>query len=125
MNGDSQQQGIFVKVVTWLFGASWKTSASGYATMIALAIHEKPQLIAWIPEPEKGVIWNLSEYLFFGGFLVMANRMKDKTITGGTVQQTASGATAAPGTQALVDETIKATLRSGEPVTDEQKKAIQ
>ncbi len=86
MNGNNQQ-GIFSKMFTWLFGASWKTSASGYAVVAALAIHEKPQLISWIPEPTKGFIWNLSEYLFVGGFLVMANRMKDKNITGGTVQQ--------------------------------------
>lgn len=50
-------------------------------------------------------------------------KQKDKNVTGGVVQQTASGAIADAGTRSLVDETIKATIKSGEQVTPEQKQA--
>lgn len=52
-------------------------------------------------------------------------KQKDKNVTGGIVQQTASGAVADPGTQTLVDETIKASINSNEEVTAEQRNAVR
>lgn len=89
-------QGIFSRAITWLFGANWSTSLPGYVTVIALAIHEKPVLIGWMPEPAKGVIWNLTEYIFGAGILVLANRAKSKNVTGGNIQQDAQGQIATP-----------------------------
>jgi hypothetical protein len=122
-NGNSQ--GVISKGVTWLLGANWKTSLSGYVTILAYFVHDKPQVIQWIPEPTKGILWNAAEWIFLGGFLAFAKQVKDKNITGGMTQQTASGAVADKGTQTLVDETIKATIKSGEAVTPAQKQAAQ
>lgn len=91
--------------MAWLLGANWQSSLSGYVTMGALAIHEKPVLIQWIPEPSRGFVWNFSEYIFFGGFILMANRMKDKGVTGGKRQQSLGGNLVELGKQNLVDAT--------------------
>lgn len=51
---------------------------------------------------------------------------KDKSVTGGTVQQTVSGMVADPGTQTLVDQTVKASIASDDMgVTQAQRKAAQ
>jgi hypothetical protein len=50
--------------------------------------------------------------------------MKDKAVTGGKVQQTLTGAVADPGTQTLVDETVKASIASGEHVSEEDRRAV-
>lgn len=52
-----------------------------------------------------------------------AHNAKSKDVTGGTVQQTVSGEIADPGTQTLVDATVKASIASNERVTPEQKAA--
>lgn len=122
MNSDP---GFFVRLFTYLFGANWKTSLSGFVAIIAYFIHGHPQYLHWISEPFQGFIWQGSEYIFYGGLAKLAQQVKDKNVTGGIKQQTTSGATAEPGTQSLVDQTVIATIKSGEAVTPEQKKAAQ
>lgn len=51
-----------------------------------------------------------------------AIQQKAKNVTGGTVQQTVGGDVATAGSQTLVDQTVKASIASGDPaVTQEQK----
>lgn len=92
----TDDQGIFSRAITWLFGANWRTSLSGYVAIATAIIHEKPQIIAWIPEPTKGVIWNVSEYIFIGAVGSFVIRAKDKSVSGGTIQQDSTGAIAKP-----------------------------
>ena len=101
-------QGAISRAIAWLLGANWRSSLSGYISIVALMIHEKPEWIQWIPEPTRGFIWSVSEYIFVGGFAVMVNRVKDKNITGGDTQQTYTGNLTEPGKQDLVDVTLKA-----------------
>lgn len=108
--------------MAWLLGANWQSSLSGYVSMAAFAIHEKPQLIQWIPEPTRGFVWNLTEYIFVGGFLLMANRMKDKNVTGGNTQQTLGGNLVPPGQQNLVDATKSASPEDEKCLAPEAKK---
>lgn len=89
-------QGIFSRAITWLFGANWKTSLSGYVAIASGVIHSKPELIAWIPEPTKGLIWNISEYIFIGAIGTFVVRAKDKSVSGGSIQQDATGAAVKP-----------------------------
>lgn len=112
----TNDQGIISRAITWLFGANYKTSMSGYITIVAYLIHDKPQIIQWIPEPAKGVIWNVSEYIFLGAALAFAKQVKDKNVTGGSTAQTLSGATAVAGSQ-LVDITTETSKLSGEAVS--------
>jgi|SRR5438128_3647514 len=88
--------GIISKAIAWVFGANYRTSISGYITILAYFIHDKPQVIQWIPEPTKGILWNLSEWIFLGGFIAFAKQVKDRNVTGGTVQQSATGTVVPP-----------------------------
>jgi hypothetical protein len=121
MNND---QGIFGKFLAYLFGANWSTTASGLTTIICAIIHDKPQIIGWIPEPFRTVVWSLSEYIFFAGATAFVIQAKAKNVTGGTVQQTVSGAKADEGTMTMVDQTLLASKASGEILTPEQEAAL-
>jgi hypothetical protein len=125
MNG-STDRGLIYNSMVKLFGANWQTTLSGYIAMLFGAIYVKPEIIHWVPEPCQGILWNISLYIAGGSFLTMAHQAKAKNVTGGLVQQTVSGAIAEPGTQTLVDQTIKASIASGDDaVTPEQKRAVQ
>lgn len=108
-----------------IFGANWQTTLWGFITVAAGAIYAQPKIIAFLPDSWEP---NVSGVAFFitviagGAFAV---KVKDKNVTGGNVQQTVDGATAAPGTQDLVDKTVIASIKSGETVTPEQKQAVQ
>lgn len=118
------EQGVFSKAIAYLFGANWWTSVSGLTAVLSAVIHGKPEVIGWIPEPVRTVIWSISEYFFFAGLAGLAIGAKAKNVTGGTVQQTASGAKADEGTQTLVDQTMIASKQSGEVLTPEQEAAL-
>jgi hypothetical protein len=121
----SDEPGVFSKAVTWLFGANWKTSASGYIAIASAIIHGKPQLIEWIAEPARGIIWGVSEYVFFGAAATFVLRAKDKNVTGGSTQQTIRGAKADEGTQTMVDQTLVASKASGEKLTPAQEAVVK
>lgn len=86
--------GIISRMFVWLFGANWSTSLSGYVAVLAYAVHNQPEIIQWIPEPYRTFVWNISEWVFLGGMLTLAQQVKSRKVTGGTVQQTTSGAKA-------------------------------
>lgn len=108
--------------------ANWRTTLSG----IGAAIFSLLTIIAALPYEAGGIAnvfpveWK-SKILMASAAAAMLLKVinslvqKDKNVTGGLIQQTASGNVAEPGTMSLVDETIKASLKSGEAVTPEQK----
>jgi hypothetical protein len=114
-----------------IFGANWKTTVSGIGaalfgllTILAALPYEMGDLANLFPPAWKAKI--AATAAVAAALLKVWNSVaqKSKEVTGGMVQQTVSGAVADPGTQSLVDETVKASIRSGEPVTAEQKNAV-
>jgi hypothetical protein len=113
-------------------GANWKTTVSSIGavffsalTFLSTVSYDQGPIAMVIPmkyKPYVGAIAGVAALILW---IYNGVRQKDKDVTGGVVQQTVSGAVAAPGTQTLVDETIKATIKSDEPVTPQQKRAVQ
>lgn len=108
-----------------IFGANWQTTLTGGIQAVITAIvtgavtfpsdwHNKQQV----------VVFALAILgAFFG--ISFAALAKTKSVTGGTVQQTVSGAVAEPGTQSLVDQTVIASIKSGDTdVTSQQRIAV-
>jgi hypothetical protein len=113
-------------------GANWKTTISsmgtlffGILTFLSTVSYDQGPIAMVIPIKFKPYVATIAGVSALGLWCWNGIRQKDKDVTGGVVQQTASGAVADPGTQTLVDETIKATIKSGEPVSAEQKAAAQ
>lgn len=111
-----------------ILGANWRTSLSAIGaaltsllTILAALPYELGSVATVFPPEWKakiaitGAVCTVLLKILNGLF------QKDKNVVGGTVQQTASGAVADAGTQTLVDQTIIASLKSGEVVTPEQK----
>ena len=116
-----------------IVGANWKTAVSGIGAGISslLAVlatisltPEAQAVIGFLSESQKvkvaigGAIAALA-FRFWNSFA-----QKSKEVTGGSVQQTMEGAKAKQGTQSLVDETVKGSIASGEPVTSYQALAV-
>lgn len=112
--------------------ANWRTTVSG----IGAAIFGFLTILAALPY-ELGAVANIFppqwkvRIALYGAIAAAILKVwnsiaqKDKKVTGGTVQQTVSGAVADQGTQTLVDQTVKASIASGDKeVTSEQKKAV-
>lgn len=102
--------------------ANWKTTLFGAVTMGSLFVVANPDLISAVISDAV-----ISKRLFsfaalISGYVAFSNA-KDWNATGGTRQQTVSGALAAPGTSTLVGATVKATIASNEPISPEQRKA--
>lgn len=108
-----------------LLGANWWTTLWGCITVAAAAIVAKPQIIGFLPDSWEPTVSGIALFVGIIAGGTFAAAVKSKEVTGGTVQQTVSGAIAAPGTQDLVDHTIKASIASGEPVTPEQREAVR
>jgi hypothetical protein len=111
--------------VSKLFGANWQTSLWGFITLVAGAISLNPHLTDFLPDSINGYVKGLAGVIAFISGGAFALKVKDKNVTGGSVQQTVAGNLAEPGTQTLVDQTVKASIASGEQVTPEQKQAAQ
>lgn len=116
-----------------LFGANWRTSISGvgaalfaFLTMLAALPYEMGEIANIFPPAWKAKIATAAAIATLILKWWNALAQKDKSVTGGLVQQTVSGAVAQPGTQTLVDETIKASIKSGDDtVTSDQKAAVR
>lgn len=114
-----------------LFGANWRTTFTNFIALVfasATAIAAAPSELDVLPSAlyeYRGRIIAICGVIAFLSRLLNGQFQKDKNITGGTTQQTVSGAVAKPGTQTLVDATVRATVQSDEQITPEQKKAIQ
>lgn len=115
-----------------IFGANWKTTVSGIGaaifgllTILAALPYEMGDVANLFPPAWKAKIAAVAALA--AALLKIWNSVaqKDRDVTGGTKQQTVSGAVADPGTQTLVDETVKASIKSGEPVSADQKAAVR
>lgn len=109
-----------------LFGANWKTTVTGglQAVISAIAMGTLTFPSDWKNPQQVALFLLVLLGTFFG--VKFAMTAKDKEVTGGITQQTVSGEVADPGTQTLVDETVKASIKSGDlKVTPEQKEAVR
>jgi hypothetical protein len=75
-----------------IFGANWRSSTSGVATVIAIttgiAIHSDPSLVAFLPDVAEVYIIGISKLVAVVSGIVFALTVKDSAVTGGTVAQT-------------------------------------
>jgi hypothetical protein len=115
-----------------LLGANWQTTVSMVGGTIGAALtflstvsYDQGPIAMVIPMKYKPTVALIAGAATLILWIWNGVQQKSKNVTGGIVMQTASGAIAEPGTQSLVDETIKASIKSGEPVTPEQKRAVQ
>jgi hypothetical protein len=108
-----------------LFGANWQTTMWGFITLAAGAISLNPHLTDFLPDSVNGYVKGIAGIIAVISGGAFSLKVKDKNVTGGSVAQTVNGNVAAPGTQTLVDATVKTSIASGEAVTPEQKQAAQ
>jgi len=97
----------------------------GFITLVAGAVSLKPELVAFLPDSIEGYIKGIFGLIAFISGGAFALKVKDKDVTGGSVQQTIAGNVAEKGTQTLVDKTVIASIASGETVTPEQKLSVK
>ena len=75
-----------------IFGANWRSSTSGVATVIAIttgiAIHSDPSLVAFLPDAAEVYIIGISKLVAVVSGIIFALTVKDSAVTGGTVAQT-------------------------------------
>jgi uncharacterized membrane protein YjjP (DUF1212 family) len=92
-----------------LFGANWQTSLWGFITLICGAIALYPQSVAFLPDNIETWVKGIAGFVtvIAGGAFV--TKVKDKNVTGGSVQQTLTGAPVTEGQQNLVDATLLST----------------
>lgn len=115
-----------------LIGANWRTSISAIGaaifsllTIIAALPYELGSVATIIPPEWKAKLAIVAAIAATILKVINGLVQKDKQVTGGTTMQTVNGTVADPGTRTLVDETVKATIQSGEPVTPEQRNAVR
>lgn len=77
-----------------LFGANWQTTLWGYITLTAGAITFAPGAVAFLPDDVEGYVKGVSGLITLVSGGVFVSKVKDKNVTGGTVQQTADGSVA-------------------------------
>lgn len=114
-----------------LIGANWKTTVSATGaglfsllTILAALPYELGEIATIIPPAWKAKVAMISAAATLILRIINGLVQKDRNVTGGTTQQTASGGVAEAGTQTLVDQTVIASIQSGESVTPEQKAAV-
>lgn len=114
-----------------VLGANWKTSVSGIGsaifallTAVAALPYTLGDVATIIPPEYKAKVFTISAIATVALRFWNSVQQKDKSVTGGTVQQTTNFTPVEAGKQTLVDETVKATVASGETVTPEQAEAV-
>lgn len=70
------------RIMTFIFGASWRSTTSAYATALAMYFYTNPKALHGIPEPYQGYIWNALEYAVYAGLLTLGHSVKDKQVIG-------------------------------------------
>lgn len=117
---------------TRIFGANWQTSVSmlggllmGALTFLSTISYDQGAIALVIPIEYKPLIVKIAGVSTLILFAWNGMVQKSWNVAGGTKQQTVSGAVADEGTQTLVDQTVKASIQSGDTaVTPEQKAAV-
>jgi len=115
-----------------LLGANYRTTLSNLVALLfatATGIAAAPGELDILPlalYPYRVRIIAICGVIAFVSRMLNGQFQKDKTVTGGSTQQTVGGEVADAGTQTLVDQTVKASIASGDTsVTDEQKAAVK
>lgn len=116
-----------------ILGANWQTTVSMIGGVLSAALtwlstlsYDQGAIATVIPLEYKSLVMKIAGIATLILFCWNGIKQKDKHVTGGSVQQTVSGSVAEPGTQSMVDATVKASIASGDPaVTPEQKRAVQ
>ena len=107
-----------------MLGANWLPKVWGIIFAVSLVIYTTPSAIDWLPESIRPIVKGVCGIIVLTAGTGLAVTVKQKNVTGGTQQQTTDGSKARDGTQTLVDETVKSTMASGKPVTEEQRFAV-
>lgn len=112
--------------------ANWRTTVSMIGGVLGAALtwlstvsYDQGAIATIIPIEYKPWVTKIAGIATLALWIWNGIQQKSKNVTGGSIQQTMSGAVAEPGTQSLVDETVKASINSGEPVTSEQRNAVR
>lgn len=108
-----------------IFGANWQTTIWGGIFAVATAVSVQPVLIEPLPDAIEGYVKMFCFIVVAASGVKFAVEAKSKNVTGGTTQQTANGNVAAAGTASRsMDQTVMASIKSGESVTPEQRESI-
>jgi hypothetical protein len=107
------------KLMVWLLGANWKTTVSGIGaaiadglTMLAGLSYTLGDAATIIPPYWKPKVFAVS---FVAAFIMRvwnSRAQKSKTVTGGVVQQTATGAVADPAVLGGASQSVVDTIRA-------------
>ena len=79
-----------------LLGANWRTTLSGWITVLASAIAINPNIVAFLPETLRSYVTGIAGIVAIVSGGTFAYNAKDKQVTGGTVTNDASTNSTAP-----------------------------
>lgn len=106
-------------MIARLLGANWRTTISGVGTALFAGLtalaglpYELGNVADILPPPWKPIIFKVSLVCTIALKIWNSVVQKDRSVTGGSQQQTLSGNLAKPGTQTLVDVTAQSTPAS-------------
>ena len=68
-----------------LFGANWRTTLTGWITVLASALVIKPDLIAFLPDPVRTYVLGFAGIVAVVSGGTFAVQSKDRNVTGGTI----------------------------------------
>jgi hypothetical protein len=64
------------------FGANWRTSLSGWLTILAGAIYVQPQIVSFLPDRWQPTVVGLAGLVTIGSGGTFAHLVKDRSISG-------------------------------------------
>src|SRR5437868_6376193 len=92
-----------------LLGANWQTTLWGGIFAVSTAIAASPTLVSFLPERAQNYVRGFAGIIVAASGVKFAIEAKSRNVTGGTVQQTASGDVARPSTKSVsVVDTVSA-----------------
>ncbi len=71
-----------------IFGINWRTSLSGYITLVSVAIAANPLSIDFLPDELEKYIKGFAGLIALISGTAMVHNTKDRNVTGGTVPST-------------------------------------
>ena len=71
-----------------VFGVNWRTSLSGYVTLVAVAIVMNPLSLDFLPDEIEKYLKGIAGLIALISGAAVTHNMKDRSVTGGTVAST-------------------------------------